>query len=80
MSIRSVPSHTDLPVHLRALIPHKRRGRVDGITTAYGLVDRGVGVRVPVGSRIFISQDRLDRIWGPLNLLSNGHRGLFLRG
>jgi hypothetical protein len=24
-----------------------------GIATVYGLVDRGVGVRVPVGSRIF---------------------------
>jgi hypothetical protein len=29
------------------------RGSVVGIATGYGLDDRGVGVRVPVGSRIF---------------------------
>jgi hypothetical protein len=29
------------------------RGNVVGITTAYGLDDRGAGVQVPVGSRIF---------------------------
>jgi hypothetical protein len=38
--------------------------RVVGIATSYGLDDRGVGVRVPVGL-------------GPTNLLSNGYRGLF---
>jgi hypothetical protein len=42
-----------------------------GIATSYGLDDRGVGVRVPVVSRIFSSPDRPDRIWGPPNLLSN---------
>jgi hypothetical protein len=38
--------------------------------------DRGVGVRVPVGSRIFSSPRRPDRLWGPTNLLSNGYRGI----
>jgi hypothetical protein len=54
-------------------------GSVVGTATAYGLDDRGVGVRVPVESRIFISLYRPDRLWGPTNLLSNGYRGVFPR-
>jgi hypothetical protein len=51
------------------------RDSVVGIATGYGLDDRGVGVRVSVGSRIFSSPRRPDRLWGPPNLLSNGYRG-----
>jgi hypothetical protein len=51
-----------------------------GIVTGYGLDDRGVGVRVPVGSRIFSSPQRSDRLWGPPSLLSNGYRGPFSQG
>jgi hypothetical protein len=56
---------------------YKSRDSVVGIATGYGLEDRGVGVRVPVGSRIFSSPRYPDRLWGPPNLLSNGHRGSF---
>jgi hypothetical protein len=40
---------------------------VVGIATGYGLGDRGVGVRDPVGSRIFSSPCRPDQLWGPPN-------------
>jgi hypothetical protein len=50
---------------------------VVGIATGYWLGDRGVGVRVPIGSRIFFSPHRSDRLWSPLNLLSNGYRDSF---
>jgi hypothetical protein len=53
---------------------------VVGIATGYGLDDRGVGVQVSVGSRIFSSLNRPDRLWGPPNFLSNGYRWLILRG
>jgi hypothetical protein len=48
-----------------------------GIATGYGLDDRGVAVRVPVGSRIFSCPRRPHRFWGPPNLLYNGYRRLF---
>jgi hypothetical protein len=51
-----------------------------GIATGYGLDDQGVGVRVPVVSRIFTSPYRPDRLWGSPNLLYNGYRGLFPGG
>jgi hypothetical protein len=35
-----------------------------GISTGYGMEDRGVGVRVHVGSRIFSSPHCADRFWG----------------
>jgi hypothetical protein len=51
-----------------------------GIATGYGLDDQGVGVRVPVGSRIFSSPRRPDWLWGSPNLLSNGYPGVKRQG
>jgi hypothetical protein len=46
-----------------------------GIASGYGLVDRGVGVRVPVGSKIFSSPRSPDRLRGQPSILSNAYRG-----
>jgi hypothetical protein len=46
-----------------------------GIATGYELDDKGVGVRVPIGSRVFSSPCRPDRLWDPPNLLSNEYWG-----
>jgi hypothetical protein len=59
---------------------HMSRDSAVGITTSYWLDDRGVGFRVQGGSRIFTSPCRLDRLWGLLNLISNGYRRLFPGG
>jgi hypothetical protein len=40
------------------------RDIVVGIATGFGLDHREVGVRVPVGLRIFISPSPPDRLWG----------------
>jgi hypothetical protein len=46
------------------------------IKIGYLLDDRGVGVRFPVGSRIFFSSCGEDRFWGPYSLLAKGYQGL----
>jgi hypothetical protein len=46
-----------------------------GIATGYGLDDQGVGVRVPVGSRILTSAFHPDELWGPPSLLSKEYQG-----
>jgi hypothetical protein len=51
------------------------RDSLVGIATSYGLDDRGIGIRVPVGSRIFFPPRCPGRLWGPPNLLSIGYRG-----
>jgi hypothetical protein len=43
-------------------------------------MDRMAGVRSPEESRYFVSSQRPNRIWGPLNLLSNGYRACFPGG
>jgi hypothetical protein len=52
----------------------RSRDSVVGIATGYRLDDRGVGIRVPVGSRI-LSSPRPDKLWGPPSLLPNGYWG-----
>jgi hypothetical protein len=51
-----------------------------GIATGYRLDDQGIGVRVPVGARIFTSPCLPDLFWDPPNLLPIGYQWLFLRG
>jgi hypothetical protein len=51
-----------------------------GIATSYWLDDRGVGVQVPVGSRIFTSLWRSDRLWGTLISYPMGTGGSFPGG
>jgi hypothetical protein len=48
--------------------------RAVSITTGYGLDNQGVGVRVPVGARIFTSPYCTDRLWGPSSFPSNVYR------
>jgi hypothetical protein len=60
--------------------PHGSRGSAVGIATGYGLDDRPVGFRVPVGARIFSFPCRADQFWGPSSLLSDGYRGLHSPG
>jgi hypothetical protein len=71
---RQVPAFLrKLYTNLHTLYP--RRGSQDSsvsIATGYGLDGRGVGVQVPVGSRIFSMSSRV--ALGSTNLLSNGYR------
>jgi hypothetical protein len=55
-----------------ALFQSRSRDIAVGIATGYGLDGRGVGVRVPLGSRMFSSPRGPDRSGGPPSLLSNG--------
>jgi hypothetical protein len=63
-------------------VPGTERSRHSavGITTGYRLDDRGVGVRVPVGSRIFSSPCRPDRSGAHLASYPMGTGGSFPGG
>jgi hypothetical protein len=65
-------------IWLHNVINHSRDSVV-GIATGYGLDEQGVGVGVPVGSRIFSSSRCPDPLWGSPSPLSNGYRGRFPR-
>jgi hypothetical protein len=47
------------------------RGNAVGTAAGYGLNDRGVELRVLVGSRMLSSPYRTDQLWSPPNLLCN---------
>jgi hypothetical protein len=71
-------AYTTVSIHLRISNNNNNsRDSVVGIATGYGLDDWEVGVRVPLGSRIFSSPSRPDRLWDLPNLLSNACRGSF---
>jgi hypothetical protein len=76
-SHRQIDTYTD-SIHYYKTVPS--RGSSVGKATIYGMDDRGVGVRVPVRTRIFSSPRRPDRLRGPPSLLSNGYRGIFPQG
>jgi hypothetical protein len=59
-----------LEVKLRTILALPRsRDSVVSIATGYGLDDRWVGFRVPVGSRISSSPRRPDQLWDSSNLM-----------
>jgi hypothetical protein len=76
-SLLEIPE-TDITTNNSTNISRSRDG-VFGIATAYRLDDRGVTVRVPVGSWIFSSPRRPERLSGPPSPLSNGYQRLFPR-
>jgi hypothetical protein len=78
-SIWFIPSMLSIEVLYEFIVFLFSRDSVVSIATGYGLDDRGFGVRVPLGSRIFSSPRCPDRLCGPPDLLSNGYRRLFPR-
>jgi hypothetical protein len=71
-------NHSFLIIFL--LVLKYTRDNTIGIKPGYGLDDRGVEFRVPVGSRVFLSPRRPDQFWGSHSLLSIGWRRIFPRG
>jgi hypothetical protein len=73
-----LPSHCLETAHMSQynnffpMIVSLRTNRILGTAIGYGLDDRGVGVRVPEGSRIVLSARRPDQLRGQPCILSNG--------
>jgi hypothetical protein len=67
-------------VIIESVVFSSYRDSVVGIATGYRLDDRGVGVQVPVGSRILSSPRRPERLWVPPDLLCNGYGASFPGG
>jgi hypothetical protein len=63
------PDYLTSGLTITGLVRVTSRDSAVGIATSYWMNDREVGVRVQVGSRIFSSPRRRDRLWGPPNLL-----------
>jgi hypothetical protein len=80
ISVFSLRPGTISHTHIQWQVKVRSRNSVVGISTGYGLDDQGVGIRVPVGSRIFFSPRLPDRFWGTPSFLSNRYRRLFLQG
>jgi hypothetical protein len=66
------------PAHL--ILPDWINLRVGGIATSHGLDDRGVGVRIPVESRIFSSPQYSDLFWARPASYTMGTEGSFPGG
>jgi hypothetical protein len=62
------------------LTPYRSRDSAFGIATSYGLDDRGVGVRFPLGSRIFSSPRLSDGLWAHPASYQMGGGGSFPGG
>jgi hypothetical protein len=55
-------SNENSRIHRTNFHSTRSRDSVVGIATTYGLDERAIGVRVPVGSRIFYFPNRPDRL------------------
>jgi hypothetical protein len=60
-----------------SILKQKESDRSVGIETGYRLEGRG---SIPCRRKVFSSPQCSDGFLGPLSLLSNGYRGLFLLG
>jgi hypothetical protein len=78
-SLKDQHRNYDIMMMIIIIIFIRKWHRVVDIETGYGLEDRRVGIRVPVGSRIFSFPRHPDQLCGPPKLLSDGYLGLFPR-